>query len=538
MKRIFYTLSLLSIILIASCTKDLMDGDSTLEPGTITLTLHSIEPQAKATQQGDSDYNENLIKSVHYFFYPKDGTDKNTEKEPAKRGQVTNLDKQNQHTITVNASEDEIKNILFKYPYNDCDVYVIVNLPSDINIDALSDRKLSTLKNLVLETNFEANLIQPSFVMDGLNVAEVEDRNKVLAAKGTIPVDRVAAKISLSINVSDRIDLETPPNTPDNETSGMIWTPNPEQMKIEFINGINRAILSGDPNNIKFTTEDLFQDIRENTETEKGLNDKGEEIDVIKPTEIIPIQIGDEEFWQCVHPFYTYPAKWEFGSDEEPHLLITLPWTTVIWTEVGGQTPPITKTYPCYYKIMLSSEELKRNTWYDLKINIGVLGSFENTSEVILPIEDTDYFVADWSQGPNINSEILGARYLVVDKEEYTLYNQTSLTIPFTSSHDCEIVSAECSYPNYAQKNSAPTIRYVTNYSLDIVGSNTIQFSHTLNNDMLDRNFDFFSLVFRVCFLYLYRFLNHPKHFLTFNPVRSVRFRTENVRFRTLWAYP
>ena len=182
MKKILYSLSLLCLILTTSCTQELQIDDSALEPGTITLTLQSVDAQTKATQAGETAYNENLIKSVHYFFYPKDGTDSNTEKEPAKRGQVTNLEKQNQHTITVNASEDEIKNILFKYPYNDCDVYVIVNLPSDINIDGLPDHKLSTLKQIVLEdANFEANLIQPSFVMEGLNVAKVEDRNKVLA---------------------------------------------------------------------------------------------------------------------------------------------------------------------------------------------------------------------------------------------------------------------------------------------------------------------------------------------------------------------
>ena len=289
MKKILYSLSLLCLILTTSCTQELQIDDSALEPGTITLTLQSVDAQTKATQAGETAYNENLIKSVHYFFYPKDGTDSNTEKEPAKRGQVTNLDKQNQHTITVNASEDEIKNILFKYPYNDCDVYVIVNLPSDINIDELPDRKLSTLKQIVLEdANFEANLIQPSFVMEGLNVATVVDRNKVLAAKGTIPVDRVAAKISISIKVDDRLDLQTPPDTPDNETSGMIWTSNPEQMTIEFVNGVNRTVLSGNPDEVILTDEDRF--------------DVTHSVPKYSATDPKP------ETWVC-DPFYTYPQN-------------------------------------------------------------------------------------------------------------------------------------------------------------------------------------------------------------------------------------
>ena len=478
MKKILYSLSLLCLILTTSCTQELQIDDSALEPGTITLTLQSVDAQTKATQAGETAYNENLIKSVHYFFYPKDGTDSNTEKEPAKRGQVTNLEKQNQHTITVNASEDEIKNILFKYPYNDCDVYVIVNLPSDINIDGLPDHKLSTLKQIVLEdANFEANLIQPSFVMEGLNVAKVEDRNKVLAAKGTIPVDRVAAKITVSIEVDDRIDLQTPPDTPDNLTSGMIWTSEPKQMTIEFVNGVNRTVLSGNPDNLTLTPDDRYN--------------------VIHSVPTIPEGEPDPESWTC-EPFYTYPTKWEIGSDEEPYLFITLPWTTVIWTSVDGQQPPIYKTYPCYYKIMLGSNELKRNTWYDLKINIGILGSFENTPEVILPIEEVQYFVADWSDGLKVDSEILGAKYLVVDKEQYEVFNEPTILIPFTTSHDCEIVSVSCKYPNL--KTGKDVTESASSYSIDIENGNTIKLTHALNNNMLSDDFDFtpFTFVFTI----------------------------------------
>ena len=482
MKKSLYILSILCLVLMTSCNQELIGDDTAIntESGTITLTLQSIDAQTRATQQGVDALNENLITSVHYFFYPKDGTTTNTEKEPAKSGQATNLNKQGTHIINVSASEDEIKNVLFKYPYNDCDVYVIVNLPSEFeyngtsytSLDALPDRKLSTLKKIAVATSFESKLTQDAFVMEGLNVATIIDRNKVLAAKGTIPVDRVAAKISVSVKVREQIDLLATVE----EISGNEWKSEPEKMIIELVNGVNRTVLSGNPDDLTLADEDMFTDNN------------------VART-FASTTIEGEKYWTCA-PFYSYPAKWEIGSDEEPYLFITLPWTTVIWTQVGGQDPPIYKNYNCYYKIMLGSDQLKRNTWYDLKINIGILGSFENNPEVILPIEGTQYFVADWSAGLNVDSEILGARYLVVDKEEYVLYNQTTLTIPFTSSHECEIVrtgthAPKCTYPNYAEKNSEPTIKEVTNYSLDVVGGNTIQFSHALNNDMLDKNLDF-----------------------------------------------
>lgn len=470
MKKILYSLSLLCLIVAASCTQELQIDDPVHEQGGITLTLRSVEPQTKATMPGESAYNENLIKSVHYFFYPKDGTTTNTEKEPAKRGVVTGLSKQNQHTITVNATEDEIKNVLFKYPYNDCDVYAIVNLPSNINIDVLPDRKLSTLKKIVLQANFETNLTQPSFVMEGLSVATVIDRNNIKAAEGTIPVDRVASKISVSVSVIDEINKEVEIE----QSSGMLWTPEPEQMKIELVNGVNRTVLSGNPNEISLTADDLFTDNNEaRTFTSTTVN--------------------GEELWNCA-PFYTYPNKWELGSDEEPYLFITLPWTTVIWTGVDGQQPPIYKTYPCYYKIMLASDDFKRNTWYDLNINIGVLGSFENTPEVILPIEDVQYFVADWSEGLNVDAAILGARYLVVDKEYYEVFNETTLSIPFTSSHDCEIVNVSCKYPDLVQEQDVN--EPAANYSIQIENGKAITISHVLNNDMFSDDFDFTPFTF------------------------------------------
>ena len=489
MKKILYSLSLLCLIVAASCTQELQIDDPAHEQGGITLTLRSVEPQTKATKPGESAYNENLIKSVHYFFYPKDGTTTNTEKEPAKRGVVTGLSKQNQHTITVNATEDEIKNVLFKYPYNDCDVYAIVNLPTSINIDNLPDRKLSTLKKIVLQANFEANLTQPSFVMEGLSVATVIDRNNIKAAEGTIPVDRVASKISVSVSVIDEINKEVEIE----QSSGMLWTPEPEQMKIELVNGVNRTVLSGNPNEISLTADDLFTDNNEaRTFTSTTVNGK--------------------ELWSCA-PFYTYPNKWELGSDEEPYLFITLPWTTVIWTGVDGQQPPIYKTYPCYYKIMLASDDFKRNTWYDLNINIGVLGSFENTPEVILPIEEVDYFVADWSEGLEVDSKILGGRYLVVESETYTIYNENTLRIPFTSSHTCEIVDmstnrvknqATITYPDYSKETANENAAYAWNsstWNLKIEGSEIV-FSHALRNDLTagKGNYDYapYTIKFRI----------------------------------------
>ena len=174
-----------------------------VEEGGITLNLHNMVPQTRAEDEGVdpkpgvNDLNENLIKTIHYFLYPKDGTDQNTEKEPAKEGVLTGLSSQVDHSFSINVSKDVLTKTLFKYPFNDCDVYVIVNLPDGVLATA-SDHKLSTLRSMVVNADFDSSLKQESFVMEGLGIASIIDRGKVVAAEGDIEVSRIASKITVS----------------------------------------------------------------------------------------------------------------------------------------------------------------------------------------------------------------------------------------------------------------------------------------------------------------------------------------------------
>lgn len=455
MRKLFiYTLSAI-LLLTASCSQEI-DPVEQVQSGTVTLKLMNAVPMTRMA--GVDDLNENLIESIHYFFYPKDGTNTNTEKEPVKWNVLRGLSSQTLHTFRVNVSEDMLKNDLFKYPYNDCDVYVIVNLPEDIDVSKLSDRKLSTLKAIAVQADFTSSLKQESFVMEGLGVATIIDRKKILAAEGTIEVDRLAAKISVGISVRESI------TTMDNQTTtnDQTWTSVPKDMVIELVNGVKNTVLSGDPDKVGAFT--YFTDANSRRTFSDADGDK---------------------IWTCA-PFYSYPSKWEIGSDEEPYLRITLPWQTTIDTGVEGNDPPIIQTEKCIYKVILGGERLNRNTWNDLTIDIGILGNFENQEEVVLPIDNTNYFVADWSDGKAVNSEILGGRYLVVDEQRYEVYNQNALSIPFTTSHECEIVSASCVHPNLKTGNNVSD----TDYKLYISGSDIV-FENVLNNDMTSASFDF-----------------------------------------------
>ena len=470
------------LLTAVSCSQEIVP-ELPVEEGGITLTLHNMVPQTK-TQPGVEDLNENLIKTIHYFFYPKDGTDQNTEKKPAIEGVYTGLSSQVNHSVRINVSEDLLKNTLFKYPYNDCDVYVIVNLPDGVLATA-SDHKLSTLRSMVVNANFNSSLEQEAFVMEGLGTASIIDRRKVLAASGTIDVSRLASKITVGVKVKESVE------TMDNQTStnGQVWTSKPQDMLIELVNGASVAVLSGDPTMVE-----------------------NQKLDTLDNQQRIFSDLDNDKIWTCAQ-FYSYPSTWDIGSDEEPYLRITLPWETTYDKNVNGEPIPYVDVQTCVYKVILGGEKLTRNTWYDLTIDIGILGNFENQEEVLLPIENTNYFVADWSTGKTISSEILGGKYLVVDQEEYIIYNENTLSIPFTSSHTCEIVDmattpvknqATITYPDYSKETpneDAPYAWNSNNWYIGVEGSEIV-FRHAMRNDISagKGNYDYapYTIKFRI----------------------------------------
>ena len=430
MKRIFIYLALLTIGLsFSSCTEEIDTPRS--DAGALTITLKSSDLQTK-TMEGVQSLNENLIQTIHYFLYPNGGTGR----DAVLKGSV-NTNKQITESFTVPLDEN-ILNQLFPYPQTQCQVFLIVNLPNDVSIP--QNTSVDKLKTIAISASFTSD--QLSFVMAGQGVATLADKTKNPVASGDIKVDRIAAKLTLNVDVAASYT--------DGST---VWTSIPNDMTVSLYNCINNnAQISGEP-----------------VATPSYINITNHRFDVTT---------GSPTHTCSCDPFYSYPIEWEPGTETEPYFMIMLPWKT------GNLYQP------CYYKVILSGTQLEKNNWYNIDLNLGILGSFNETEPKVV-VSEANYYVVDWSTGKEVSADIQGARYLVVDQEEYIVYNKQEFTIPFNTSHECVIVDATCSYPKYGQKNSEPTINYVTNYSLDIVNGNSIRFSHVLNNNMLDRNFDF-----------------------------------------------
>ena len=457
-----------------ACQDDLIpetDG----QQGGITLVFSSSSLATKAPGDGVESLNENKIQTVHYFLFPEDPDDlqtDNRDRQPSHWGVLTNLDAQNEKKITLNISDDDLNNVVFPRPYDECEVYAIVNLPKSIVIDEDTDKTLSNLKSIALDADFVSKTTQDLFVMEGIGVAQLDSRTSVKAAEGEIAVDRVAAKLSVNIDVEDEV-------TYDEKT----WRSLPEEMTVTFHNGVSNAVLSGDPSMV---TPAYFTQAPQRSFTQSGA------------------------LWVC-EPFYSYPVNWTVGAEEEPYLKIVLPWVN---EDTGADGQEFTKQYT-YYKVILGGESLARNTWYDLTVSLSVLGNFEDFEDNELVIKDMTYKVIDWSTGLAIDTEIIGARYLVVESTSYEINNQETLRIPISTSHDCEIVDldtkslvnqANVTRPDYSTEtpDMAAPVSWSDDWSLRIVTSDTegtyIEFSHKLNNDITKPPYDYapYTIDFRV----------------------------------------
>ena len=462
MKNILkYCVAVIFLIGVASCSKEIADKENNADGG-LTIKVISSILNTKASMAGVDDLNENKINNLHYFIYPMDPSNPSvdpTTMQPMLEGHFSGLNAKNEYTIQAEITDYSLNYEIFPRPYATCQVYVIANLPAGIDINNLTDKSVPALRSIALSADFVGSvdfIPHNDFVMEGLGTATITDRKNVVAARGEIELHRVAAKLTVSVDVKESY---TPEDS--NVGGGLTWYPEPESMTIELVNGVSRAVIGGSP--IVPTEADYFR----TPSRELHINGSGN---------------------YDADPFYSYPASWEVGDEKEPYLRIMLPWKTIINTEVDGVTRPVESFKNCYYKLILGGTELARNTWYDMLISIGVFGSFDEQEETILDITNTTYFVADWSTGLEIDSEIIGGRYLVVDKATYELFNENSIKIPVATSHPCIITDQNGSKINL---NGGGTIQD-DNYSISISDDGKyILFENILDNDMNSPTFDF-----------------------------------------------
>jgi len=453
-KRIHYILSCLACMLAAFCSCVEQEQGANPDQKGLELRLSCLAPnrtRAENVMGGEQGLNENLIRTLHYFFYHNGKTSENA----VLAGSMTlEQNTQGEAVIRIPVNDAEVNNVLFPRPANECEMYVIANLPEEIELPA--NTSIDNLKELVINSDFKSEYPQSAFVMDGLGKAKLIDRNRTLAASAEIPVDRLAAKFSVRISVAASYTDE----------DEVVWTPDLDGLSVSMSNAASRTTIGATMGDALF-----------NYESREQINATVEQVDGVNKTFFL------------FRPFYSYPRQWDYKSSDAVSFYIVLPWQC----KMGG----VTRYENCYYKVYPNTMQLERNNWYNVDLNIGVLGSFTQTQDMI-EIENLTYKVVDWkngyldwSSGMEIDTELLGAHYLIVDRNVYTVNNKNQYSIPFMTSHECTIKDLKVTVTDFgSDDNPKKTDRDLTqtaiaNNWLTLDGS-TIRLNHPLNNDFIN----------------------------------------------------
>ena len=457
-KYIIHIISLALLTFFYGCSQE--ELQSTFAPGngrTLTLTLTHAGMESRATTSaGEEDLNENAINRVDLFLYPNDGTDSDavfsktvintfTTKEDGKV--VINLD------VPMSAVE-----ALFPNGVNTCEAYVIVNRPAESAIPTKTD--MASLKAIPITSPFdskvdeEENVIeQDEFVMDGhsMNITYAND-----AINGSIAAERSAAKITLTITGIEK-DLT--------DEGGTKWIPLPGQMQVMFYNGVKTSQV-----NTKSVPADgvYFNLVGENG---RGFTNSEVEVEVngVKET---------QTHYNHAIPFYSYPSDWSKQTpDTEAHMVLMLPWIAEGATDQTN----------FYYEVPIDdiNKKLVRNTYYQIKLVVGVLGSTELNDEIVTLTPTC--ILLNWGE-EQINADLDQPRYLVAE-DTIRIYNQNSVNIPFESSHPISstISVSECYHQELVNGNNENVSATGT---LSISGNNVV-YTRELNNNFTSDNFDF-----------------------------------------------
>jgi len=451
-----------AVLVLAACTEN--DMESVLDSG-IKLEFRTCTAKmvVKAGSNA-SQNNENLINSVYYFFYPKD----DTTSEACIQGFAAGLSVSGSYEETIPVSSNVLNNELFKNS-RECSLFAIANPPSSIESVLQGTPTLAELRELDILSSLSG--LQDNFVMvydDHININSRSGSNAVSVA---VPLTRLACKITVNAYVPLSITNSTYEYTPATTGSGAL--------SLVFGNALNRTTGAGyDP--VSVSDGDFF------STDEIELAYQGTKVVVENSTNVT------YHHYTATIPVYSYPMTWSYTDKHEPYLLYKVMWTITDLNTSASEYKPL------YYKLMLGQTELVSNDWYDITAKLTVIGS-------LLPDDPStqwlyqNYLVKDWTDAfaetedePNTPAVIKDNKYLMVPQTSWEIFNQETLSIPYSTSHTCEIVNltatktvfydATYTEGGVAKPNKPHDIDISSSISFDLSSGNTIVYSRPLNN--------------------------------------------------------
>lgn len=520
MKKIIrYTFLFWTILLATSCVDPLEESVKTGLKGDygISLSVICTTPPTKAGEvvvgpkAGDDNYNENKVNYVDWFIFKSESdTDNSLMHGRASVSQASSSDGLQTEGITIvpGLNLDEFVTNSQRSFY----IYAIANMPG-VNSHEAMPVKLADLKTLDLAPVFNVNPFskQKNFVMRGGTTLTFADSDKGTLKTVTVELSRVAAKVSVNINVAPAIDQLTTLSTGERKYE-KTWYPVLSSIQVYLSFANEETTLAGEPVTYDQSPSTFFTYNRAAFKPYYSYTGASG-----APSESAPTNTPDWDNnswkWEVTGtPFYSYPMAWTSDSPQAPFLKVILKWLSY------DETPPVEEPYyvdtedgkkfvrakrekrsmidaerEFYYKIPIPSEtlSLEANDWYDLTFDVAILGGTTDELPVVL---SGQYFVVDWND-PHIQdgSSLKQGSYLSLasDTNIYYMYGIDDISIPVLSSHDItSIIVNSATYTDFSGVTSTTATLPSTSYSTDANGRASFSLTHALTRDITSPNLD------------------------------------------------
>lgn len=431
MKHLHFTYALLSIVIgliSQACDSNLADEPDKHEADSFNLTVNI--PLA-APQASDDGLNEFKVRSLHLFFFSSDNHDDATSQylyDAEVEGEFE-FSRQLRIALPDNALE---AGGLFGPQSDTCIVYAVAN----VDEDNLNHKTISGLKSTPIGSDFDKTRPQQSFAMDGLATLTLDRSNR--SVSGTIELHRAAAKLTLSVNLPQSIDVEQNIMNPIDgtvTTETITYFSRPDGMHAWITNGVKESELNTAPVNVS---------------EEKLYSNEIYAADGVGSPFTFDASQAKYSYIQNI-PFYSYPNKWDSYSPKgNCFITLEIPW---YYTDGAG----LTRNVVTYYRLNVQpgNNQIERDTHYDMRVTIGRLGG----TTVQQPVD----MLFDWNYNMQWNvqtlpTDIKKIRYLLLNNNDYsheldaysyTMENEALISIAFNTSHPVEIESVTMSWRDY-----------------------------------------------------------------------------------------
>ena len=412
-------------LLLIGCSEDLGHLDNYGED-CIVLNIYNTSLTKAVDVQGE-EY-ERTLNRLDCFFYAKGATD-----QPCIYYQkIDNVNKVGQAEIPLYVDESLINTIFGSE--GTCEVFVIANLSNEIigdrNFAAAQDgTDVETLGEFLLQrNNGNYDAIGKPFVMAGLAECKKDSRNN---AEATIALVRAAAKVTFSVIIPQSI-IVTEKTLVEGEVYESVEREmkpviTEESMTVAFHNGASKAYIYG---TYPIGDDDTFV-------TGKIRFDHVKTIPEVPATDSAPATPA-KDVYTIEMPLYTYARVWEKGDPKAAYWSFEMQWG---YDSTGDNR--IDTYRPYYYQILINgaNRSFEPNHWYDMSVNVGVLGSTIEALPKVL--EELSYYVFNWTtetanggSGDRLeNVELEKYNYLEVPQKYIEMDNVNTVGIRYNASH-------------------------------------------------------------------------------------------------------